>query len=83
MQDTRKARGWQKDLISVTAEVVKGKERTMKVPEFQFETTSEAADRNICIFRKYGNDLARALQAQQDTPLTQKKRILSTALIGA
>jgi len=44
--------------------VVKRKERTMKAPEFQFEMTSEAANRNICIFRKYGNDLARALQDQ-------------------
>eukprot|EP00957_Ditylum_brightwellii_P126533 9644319-Ditylum_brightwellii.AAC.1 len=78
MQDARKARVWQEDLIGIITEVVKGKERTLRAPEFQFEMTSEAANRNICIFRKHKNDLSRALQAQQDAFLEYRSEFRMT-----
>eukprot|EP00956_Cyclotella_meneghiniana_P034348 scaffold103894_cov40-Cyclotella_meneghiniana.AAC.3 len=41
----------------------------MKQPEFIFELTSEAAEKNFLVLRQYGLDLGKALSAQRDTPL--------------
>ena len=38
-------------------------------PEFAFEMTKEAAEKNFCILAKYGMDLGRALDAQKESPL--------------
>jgi hypothetical protein len=39
------------------------------VPEFKFKLTSEAAERNFMILKKYNFDLATAIEAQKSSPL--------------
>ena len=41
----------------------------MRKPEFTFELTREAAEKNFLVLRRYGFDLEKALSAHQGTPL--------------
>ena len=48
-------------------------------PEFAFEMTEEAAQKNFCILNKYGRDLGRALAAQHKSPLGYGSEFRPTA----
>ena len=48
-------------------------------PEFTFEMTDEAAQKNFCILNKYGGDLGRALAAQHKSPLGYGSEFRPTA----
>ena len=39
------------------------------MPEFDFQMTTEAAEKNFLVLSKYGLDLAKAIEAQQSSPI--------------
>ena len=60
---------WPSDLISRVRKVSRKASREMRMPEFSFELTSEAAEKNLMVLKKYKYNLEEALAAQAGTPL--------------
>jgi hypothetical protein len=60
---------WPTDLLDHLKAVVVRPSRAMKNPEFRFKLTKECAEWNFPVFKKYGFDLEKALEAQRGTPL--------------
>ena len=61
---------WPKDLMKLVKQVIELPIRKPDKPEFVFELTTEAAERNfLLLMKRYGGRLDLALKAQQDSPL--------------
>ena len=60
---------WPADLLELVKKTIALPSRPMKKPEFEFQLTSEAANRNFLVLRKYDFDIKTALKAQEGTPL--------------
>ena len=60
---------WPCNLLSAIKKVTEEPCRKPSKPEFLFEMSREAAEKNFCILTKYGKDLSRALEAQKTSPL--------------
>ena len=60
---------WPEDLTRATREVLETPCVKPDTPEFQFDMTKEAAEKNFCILARYKKDLGRAIQTQQKYPL--------------
>eukprot|EP00957_Ditylum_brightwellii_P002162 166183-Ditylum_brightwellii.AAC.1 len=75
------SRVWPDNLIGAISEVVNKREKLLIAPEFRFEMTAEAAHQNLCILRKYKNDLSIAIKAQKDTPLEYGSEFRATNIL--
>lgn len=61
---------WPRNLLDQVRKVSNIASRPMKKPEFSFKLTSEAAEKNFMVMRKYDYSLEKALAAQKGrTPL--------------
>ena len=61
---------WPENLVEIIQSVTSMKIRKPTKPEFAFDMSMEAAERNYLLLKKYDCSLAVALQAQGDSPLS-------------
>ena len=61
---------WPENLVEIIQSVTRMKIRKPTKPEFAFDMSMEAAERNFLLLKKYDGSLAVALQAQGDSPLS-------------
>jgi hypothetical protein len=60
---------WLENLLTIINSMVNVPCTTPSPPLFEFKLTLEAAHKNYCIMRKFNNNIEKALNAQQHTPL--------------
>jgi hypothetical protein len=60
---------WPENLLKIIKSMVNVPCTTPSPPLFEFKLTLEAAHKNYCIVRKFNNNIKKALNAQQHTPL--------------
>ncbi|KAL9183869.1 hypothetical protein ACHAXT_004725 [Thalassiosira profunda] len=60
---------WPVDLVSAIEEVIRTDSRRPEAPDFSFELSEQAAQKNFCVLSKHGMDLGRAIEAQKHSPL--------------
>ena len=77
---TRKA-AWPEDLQKAIKDVLKTQCVKPESPEFKFEMTMEAAEKNFCVLSKYKKDLGKAIKAQQKSPLGYGSEFRPTEVI--
>ncbi len=60
---------WPKNLTEVIARVLASPSERLRAPDFAFELTQEAAQKNFILLSKYNFNIKEALQSQRGTPL--------------
>jgi hypothetical protein len=60
---------WPSNLIEIIKLVIEENQQAPETPEFAFEMSKEAAQRNFCVLSKYEKNLGKALYAQRKSPL--------------